>query len=86
MKNLFLIDGASGTGKTDLLRYLNEFAIEAKTLHKFTTRERRKFAYLWSIVTVFRNIATTSKKISEKLSERRIQLLHIFGPHNKSDI
>ncbi|MBC8461930.1 MAG: hypothetical protein H8D67_28505 [Deltaproteobacteria bacterium] len=43
MKNLFLIDGASGTGKTDLLRYLNEFAIEAKTLHKFTTRERRKY-------------------------------------------
>lgn len=43
MKNLFLIDGASGTGKTDFLRYLNEFAIEAKTLYKYTTRERRKY-------------------------------------------
>jgi len=43
MKNLFLIDGASGTGKTDFLKYIQEFAIEGKTIPKFTTRKRRPY-------------------------------------------
>lgn len=42
MKNLYLIDGASGTGKTDLLRYIAEFEIGGKTVPKLTTRDRRE--------------------------------------------
>jgi len=43
-QNLFIIDGASGTGKTDMLNYLQRKQTnsnQATILSKFTTRERR---------------------------------------------
>ncbi len=44
MKNLFLIDGAAGAGKTDMLHYLREkYAArnQVTVLRKFTTRKHR---------------------------------------------
>lgn len=43
MKNLFLIDGASGFGKVDLLRYAADFDISADYVRKFTTRSQREY-------------------------------------------
>lgn len=45
MKNLFLIDGASGTGKSDLLRYVREYHDHgsAQVVTKLTTREQRGY-------------------------------------------
>ncbi len=43
MKNLFLIDGASRTGKTDFLRYISEYEIDSRTVAKLTTRDRREY-------------------------------------------
>lgn len=44
MKNLFLIDGAAGTGKTDMVEYINQKYSRgnlATIISKFTTRKRR---------------------------------------------
>ena len=43
MKNLFIIDGAAGTGKTDLIKYIAEkYTLSSATyIKKFTTREKR---------------------------------------------
>src|SRR5882724_5060052 len=43
MKNLFLIDGASGTGKSLLLQHIVEFGSEEACLKKFTTRPEREY-------------------------------------------
>lgn len=43
MKNLFLIDGASGVGKSDLLRFTSEFNIDASYVKKYTTRPKRDY-------------------------------------------
>ena len=40
-KKLFLVDGASGTGKTDLIEYLCKFVADATNIQKYTTREQR---------------------------------------------
>ena len=45
MKNLFIIDGAAGTGKTDLIKYLDEKYTETNDVayvKKLTTRKKRK--------------------------------------------
>jgi len=42
MKNLFIIDGPSGTGKSDLLKYLTREKHEVAVLNKITTRDKRK--------------------------------------------
>lgn len=44
MKNLFIIDGASGTGKSDMINYINRISIKSRyvtALPKYTTREQR---------------------------------------------
>ena len=41
MKNLFIIDGAAGTGKSDLLKYLTEEKHGIGILKKVTTRDKR---------------------------------------------
>lgn len=41
MKNLFIIDGAAGTGKSDLLKYLTEEKQGVSILKKITTRDKR---------------------------------------------
>ncbi len=41
-KKLFLVDGASGTGKTDLIEYLLEYKADAINVKKYTTRKLRK--------------------------------------------
>ena len=41
MKNLFVIDGASGTGKSDMLKYLAREKQGVGTLKKITTRSQR---------------------------------------------
>jgi len=44
MKNIFIIDGAAGTGKTDLIQYLNRKfskSSEIGYLRKYTTRGKR---------------------------------------------
>lgn len=46
VRNLFLVDGASGTGKTDMVDYVNEAYGHrgiATILNKFTTRSRRNY-------------------------------------------
>jgi guanylate kinase len=43
MKNLFVIDGASGTGKSDLLHYVKNFNIDASLVMKHTTRSQRDY-------------------------------------------
>ncbi|MDL2269612.1 hypothetical protein LJC41_06580 [Desulfosarcina sp. OttesenSCG-928-G17] len=43
MKNLFIIDGASGTGKSDLIHYIHENSAVAACVPKLTTREQRKY-------------------------------------------
>lgn len=43
MKNLFLIDGASGTGKSDLLRHVTNYNINAVYVQKYTTRKERAY-------------------------------------------
>jgi len=43
MKNLFLIDGASGTGKSDLIKYLMDFSTNVSFVRKYTTREKRNY-------------------------------------------
>lgn len=46
MKNLFLVDGAAGSGKTDFFNFINGIGSESNNyaiaLSKFTTRERRE--------------------------------------------
>lgn len=41
MKNLFIIDGAAGTGKSDLLKYLLREKQKTAIITKVTTREKR---------------------------------------------
>jgi guanylate kinase len=43
MRNLFLIDGASGTGKTDLINYISNFKTSTSYVKKYTTREERQY-------------------------------------------
>jgi len=43
MKNLFILDGASGTGKTDLLRWVTENKEDSVTVKKYTTRLKRDY-------------------------------------------
>lgn len=43
MKNLFLIDGASGTGKSDPIRYVLDFKSNATVVPKYSTREERDY-------------------------------------------
>ena len=44
MKNLFLVDGASGTGKSDLLRWVADYnAGNVTIVRKGTTREERDY-------------------------------------------
>ena len=43
MKNIFLIDGASGTGKTDLIKYISDYNIKVAYIKKFTTRKIREY-------------------------------------------
>ncbi len=43
MKNLFLIDGASGTGKTDLINYLSDYNSLVSFVSKYTTRDYREY-------------------------------------------
>ena len=43
MKNLFLIDGASGTGKSDLIKYATDYDIKCTYIEKYTTRELREY-------------------------------------------
>lgn len=43
MKNLFLIDGASGTGKSDFLKYVTEFELDSISMPKYTTRTIRPY-------------------------------------------
>lgn len=45
MKNLFVLDGASGTGKSDFLKYIKEFHQNSTILKKFSTRKKRDFEY-----------------------------------------
>ena len=42
MKNLFLIDGASGTGKSDLIKYVSDFNDDISFIKKFSTRKPRR--------------------------------------------
>ena len=43
MKVLFLVDGAAGTGKSDLVSYMaNTFRYTAGKVDKYTTRKKRK--------------------------------------------
>lgn len=46
MRNLFLVDGAAGSGKTDFFNFINGIGSEANNyaiaLPKYTTREKRK--------------------------------------------
>lgn len=43
MKVLFLVDGAAGTGKSDLVSYIsNKYSYTATKVDKYTTRKRRK--------------------------------------------
>jgi len=42
MKNLFIIDGAAGTGKTDLIKYIDEKYNDVSYIKKTTTRKKRK--------------------------------------------
>lgn len=41
LKKLFLIDGAAGTGKTDLIQYVKRVYHNANILVKYTTRDKR---------------------------------------------
>lgn len=43
MKNIFLIDGASGTGKSDLLEYIETIGTKSGFLIKATTRTKRDY-------------------------------------------
>lgn len=43
MRNLFLIDGASGTGKSDLLLYVESYSTKVAIVRKATTREKREY-------------------------------------------
>lgn len=43
MKNLFIIDGASGVGKSDLVHYVVGFNIDAALVRKYTTRPQRDY-------------------------------------------
>lgn len=43
MKNLFLIDGVSGTGKSDLLQWIHRYQIGVTYLRKYATRKQRDY-------------------------------------------
>ena len=43
MKNLFLVDGVSGTGKTDLVEWVLNRHSDVDIVKKFTTREKRDY-------------------------------------------
>jgi guanylate kinase len=43
MKNLFILDGASGTGKTDLLRWIVQNREDSIAIKKYTTRAKRDY-------------------------------------------
>lgn len=42
-KNLFLIDGASGTGKSDLINYISDYNTDIFYIEKYTTRKIREY-------------------------------------------
>jgi guanylate kinase len=43
MKNLFLIDGVSGTGKSDFVQFVGKFQRSVELVPKFTTRSQRDY-------------------------------------------
>lgn len=43
MKNLFLIDGVSGTGKSDFVQFVGKFQRDVELVPKFTTRPQRDY-------------------------------------------
>ena len=43
MKNLFVVDGASGTGKSDLLEYAANYSTRVSVVRKFSTRDMREY-------------------------------------------
>jgi guanylate kinase len=43
MKNLFLIDGASGTGKSDFVQYVVDYWDNNSLVKKYSTRGKRKY-------------------------------------------
>jgi guanylate kinase len=43
MKNLFLIDGASGTGKSDFVQYVVDYWTKNALVEKYSTRGKRKY-------------------------------------------
>ena len=43
MKNLFLIDGATGTGKSDLVKFVNDFWHDTYIVKKYSTRTQREY-------------------------------------------
>lgn len=43
MRNLFLIDGTSGSGKSDLIEYIIKFRHNVALVPKYTTREARDY-------------------------------------------
>lgn len=43
MKNLFLIDGASGTGKSDFVQYVIDYWAKNSLVKKYSTRGKRKY-------------------------------------------
>jgi guanylate kinase len=49
MKNLFVLDGASGTGKTDLIRWVTENKEDSIVINKYTTRSKRDYEIIENI-------------------------------------
>ena len=43
MKNLFIVDGASGAGKSDFVEYVEGYSTRASVVRKYTTRPKRDY-------------------------------------------
>ncbi len=43
MKNLFIVDGASGAGKFEMVKYVSEFKNDCSYVQKYTTRKTRNY-------------------------------------------
>ncbi len=84
MKNLFLIDGASGTGKSDLLKYVSEYEFDCISMPKYSTREKREYE-------VSRNLHLDLESISEtEFNELKLDFQYKYGGYKygfrKSDL
>ena len=78
MKTLFILDGVAGSGKSDLMQYVDRKFYNATTITKYTTREKRQLEESTKTDLIF---VTNEKFIQFQEKEDDLFFEYTFGSH-----